>query len=152
VEDSLQETSPEPIRIATDVSVQMAFACENFSTDPMQRVTFHNVIEQLNAPAFPVQTALLYVVFGFQRNVPGFLVQCRVEIVPPTGEPVGAQVLQDLAFRPDQMVQRAIVGFQGTIWPQPGQYTVRFTSRGQSIASFVLPLIQVQAPQPPTQR
>ncbi len=78
----MQEGPMEPIRIATDVSVQMAFACENFSTDPMQRVTFHNIIEVMNAPQFPIQTSLLYVVFGFQRNVPGFLVQCKVEIVP----------------------------------------------------------------------
>ncbi len=145
----MQEGGLEPIRIATDVSVQMAFACENFSTDPMQRVTFHNIIEVMNAPQFPIQTSLLYVVFGFQRNVPGFLIQCKVEIVPPTGEPIASQVLQDLAFRPDQMVQRAIVGFQGTVWPGPGQYTVRFTSRGQSIASFVLPLVQVRPPTPP---
>ena len=149
----MQGAAPEPIRIASDVNVQMAFACENFSTDPMQRVTFHNIIEQLNAPQFPIQTGLVYVVFGFQRNVPGFLVQCNVEIVPPTGDPVASQTLQDLAFRPDQMGQRAIVGFQGTVWPTPGQYTVRFTSRAQTIASFVLSLVQVQppqqAPQPP---
>ena len=145
----MQGPEQESIRIATDVNVQMAFACENFSTDPMQRVTFHNVIEVMNAPAFPIQTSLIYVVFGFQRNVPGFLIQCKIEIIPPAGEPVASQSLQDLAFRPDQMVQRAIVGFQGTVWPIPGQYTVRFTSRGQSIASFFLPVVQVQPPAQP---
>jgi hypothetical protein len=148
----MQQSGPEPIRITTDANVQMAFACENFSTDPMQRVTFHNIVEQLNAPQFPIQTGLLYVVFGFQRSLPGFLVQCKVEIVPPTGEPIASQSLQDLAFRPDQMGQRAIVGFQGTVWPMPGQYTVRFASRDKTVASFVLTVAQVQPQAPPAAR
>jgi hypothetical protein len=146
----LQESSDggAPIRIATDVSVQMAFACENFSTDPLQRVTFHNIIEQLNSPVFPIATPFIYVVFGFQRTVPGFLVQCKLEVVPPEGDPIVAQSLQDMAFRPDQMTQRAIVGFQGLVWPNPGEYNVRFSSRGQTIASFYVRAVQVQS-QPP---
>jgi hypothetical protein len=113
----------------------------------MQRVTFHNVVEQLNAPQFPVQTPMLYTIFGFQRTVPGFLLQNRVEIVPPIGPPLAAQSLADLAFRPDQLTQRAILGFAGIIWPQAGEYTVRFTSRGSTIASFILRLSLVP-PQP----
>jgi hypothetical protein len=134
------------IRIANDVSVQMAFACENFSTDPLQRVTFHNIIEQLNSQVFPTATPFIYVVFGFQRTVPGFLVQCKVEVLPPQGDPIVAQALQDMAFRPDQMTQRAIMGFQGLVWPHPGEYTVRFSSRGLTIASFVVRAVQVHPP------
>lgn len=136
----------EPVRIASDVSITMAFACENFSTDPMQRQTYHNVIDQLNALAFPVQTQQLYVVFAFQRTIPGFLVQCVVDILPPAGEPIRAQPVQDLAFRPDQMLQRNIVAFFGMTWPTPGEYTVRFTSRGNVVASFIIRLVQVQPP------
>lgn len=145
----MESKAGEPIRIASDVSVQLAFACENISTDPMHRVTFHNLIEQLNAPSFPVQTPMLYMVFGFQRMLPGFLLQNRVEILPATGEPVASQALADLAFRPDQMNQRAIMGFSGIVWPAAGEYTVRFTSRGATIASFVLRLAHVPAT-PPT--
>jgi hypothetical protein len=143
----LEAGEPMQIRIANDVTVQMAFACDNFSTDPFQRVTFHNVVEQLNSPVFPATTGLLFVVFGFQRSVPGFLMQCRVEIVPPQGDPIAMQALQDMAFRPDQMSQRAIVAFQGVTWPAPGDYTVRFTARGQTIASFGVRIALVQ-PQP----
>jgi hypothetical protein len=142
----MQQGDSGTIRIANDVSVQMAFACENFSTDPLQRVTFHNIIEQLNSPVFPTATPFIYVVFGFQRTVPGFLVQCKVEVLPPQGDPIVAQTLQDMAFRPDQMTQRAIMGFQGLVWPLPGEYTVRFSSRGQTIASFFVRAVQVQPP------
>jgi hypothetical protein len=144
----VEQSANDPIRIASDVVIQMAFACENISTDPLHRVTFHNLVEQLNAPQFPVQTPMLYAVFGFQRTVPGFLLQNRVEITPPVGDSVAAQSLGDLAFRPDQINQRAILGFQGIVWPEAGEYTVRFTSRGATIASFVLRLALV-APQRP---
>jgi hypothetical protein len=140
------------IRIADDVTVQMAFACDDFSTDPFQRITFHNVAEQLNSTVFPANTPMLFAVFGFQRSMPGFLMQCRVEIVPSEGEPIAAQTLQDMAFRPDQMTQRAIVGFGGVNWPKPGTYTIRFTSRGMTIAAFTIRLNHIPPPmlqQPP---
>lgn len=124
----------------------MAFACENVSTDPFQRITLHNIMDQLNSSEFPTTTPMLFAVFGFQRVIPGFLVQCRVEVVPEAGDPIAAQTLQDMAFRPDQMTQRAVVGFQGVIWPKAGEYTVRFTSRGVKIASFLLRVVQIQPP------
>lgn len=136
-------------RIPSDLSVQMAFACENFSTDPLQRITFHNVVEQFNAPTFPTTTAFLYCVFAFQRTVPGFLVQCKLELLPPSGQPMISQLLQDMAFRPDQMTQKAIIGYQGIMWPGPGEYTFRFSSRGITVASFLLRLVQVQQPGQP---
>jgi hypothetical protein len=138
-------------RIADDVTVQMAFACDGFSTDPFQRVTFHNIAERINSPVFPAATGMLFVVFGFQRSVPGFLMQCRVEILPPQGEPIAAQAIADMAFRPDQMSQRAVVGFGGVTWPQSGAYTVRFTSRGKTIASFTIELVEVQPAAPQQQ-
>jgi hypothetical protein len=131
----------------------MAFACDDFSTDPFQRVTFHNIAEQLNAPVFPATTGMLFIVFGFQRSMPGFLMQCRVEILPEQGDPIAAQALADIAFRPDQMAHRAVVGFAGVTWPKAGNYTVRFVSRGQTVASFTLRVAQMVPPtsqmQPP---
>jgi len=138
------------IRVADDVTVQMAFACDNFSTDPFGRVTFHNIAEQLTSPVFPVTTGMLFVVFGFQRSLPGFLMQCRVEILPEQGEPIAAQAIADIAFRPDQMSQRAVVGFGGVTWPGPGVYTVRFTSRGRTLAAFTIRLTQAQQQPPPS--
>ncbi len=94
---------------------------------------------------------MLFVVFGFQRAVPGFLMQCRVEILPSQGDPIAAQAIADMAFRPDQMSQRAVVGFGGLTWPNPGPYTVRFTSRTKTIASFTIELAIVQQPPPSAQ-
>ncbi len=142
---------PVEFRIANDVTVQMAFACDDFSTDPFQRVTFHNVAERINSPIFPATTGMVFVVFGFQRSMPGFLMQCRVEILPSQGEPIATQAIADMAFRPDQMSQRAVVGFGGITWPNPGPYMVRFTSRGKTIASFTLELAAMQPPPPSAQ-
>lgn len=144
----MESEDSNQIRIAADdLTVQMAFACDDFSTDPFQRVTFHNIAEQLNSPVFPATTGMLFAVFGFQRTMPGFLMQCRVDILPPEGEPIAAQALKDIAFRPDQMSQRAVVGFGGVTWPKPGTYTVRFTSRGNTIAAFTIRLTQIAPPQ-----
>jgi hypothetical protein len=142
---------PAEFRIANDVTVQMAFACDDFSTDPFQRVTFHNVAERINSTIFPATTGMLFVVFGFQRSMPGFLMQCRVEILPSQGDPIASQAIADMAFRPDQMSQRAVVGFGGVTWPTAGLYTVRFTSRGKTIASFTIELAAVQPPPPSSQ-
>lgn len=139
------------IRVADDVTVQMAFACENFSTDPFGRVTFHSISEQINSPVFPMTTGMLFVVFGFHRAMPGFLMQCRIEILPEAGEPIAAQAIADIAFRPDQMTQRAVVGFGGITWPKPGTYTVRFTSRGRTLCAFSMNLVQVKPQNPPYQ-
>lgn len=142
----MQPSEASPIRIASDVTIQMAFACENFSTDPFQRVTFHNIVDQLTSNVFPATTGMLFVVFSFQRDMAGFLMQCRVEILPESGDPIAAQNISDIAFKPDQVSQRAIVGFGAVTWPKPGMYTVRFTSRGETVASFRLRLAQVAPP------
>lgn len=136
--------SGEPIVIADDVSVTMAFACENFSQDPQQRLYFHTVVDQLNALTFPIVTPSLIVVFSFQRSLPGFLMQCVVDIVPNNGDPVASQPLNDVVFKPDQPNSRQIVILAGITWPRPGNYVVRFRSRGKTLASFVLPVVQVQ--------
>lgn len=124
----------------------MAFACANISQDLQQRLFIHEIIDQLNAVAFPVLTPSLYVIFSFQRNLPGFLLDCVVDVVPESGDPVASQTLQDVVFRPAQPNNRQIIGFSGITWPKPGNYVVRFRSRGNTIASFVLPLILVQPP------
>lgn len=139
---------PESIRVGTNVSVVMAFACENISTDPAGRVTFHSVIDGLTAVNFPASTAGFWVVFGFVRSVSGFLMKCRVEILPPAGSPLVSQPIADIAFRPDQLAQRAICGFPGIAWPAPGEYQVRFLSMDRTIASFPLRIAQAQLAAP----
>jgi hypothetical protein len=136
----------DPVVLPDTVSVTMALACENFSQDPQQRIYLHTVIDQLNAVAFPVTTNAFFVIFAFQRKSPGFLMQCKIDIVPENGEPVASQVLKDVVFSPDSPTSRQIVGFAGVTWPKPGNYVVRFLSRGKVIASFVLPLAQIKLP------
>jgi hypothetical protein len=138
----------EPIVIAEDVTVTMAVACENISQDPQQRLYLHTIMDQLNALAFPVTTPSFFVVFSFQRKLPGFLMQCVVDIVPESGDPVASQPLSDIVFRPDQPNSRQIIGLAGVTWPKPGNYIVRFRSRGNTIASFILPVVQIQLPGP----
>ncbi len=135
------EGTPE-VRIASQISIQMAFACENISTDPQGRMSFQNVIDGLTALNFPAATSSFCAVFGFIRSTPGFLMQCRVEVLPPVGDPIISQAIQDMAFRPDQGAQRAIVQMPGITWPTPGTYTVRFTSRGETICQFPVRLDQ----------
>lgn len=142
----MEEITPEPIRVATGVAVQMAFACENISTDPAGRLSFQNVIDQLNAVTFPAATPSFFAIFSFMRSTPGFLMQCRVEIVPPVGDPIVSQALQEMAFHSDSLIARAICGLPGIMWPTPGEYIIRFTSMGSPIVAFPLKVNQIQLP------
>jgi hypothetical protein len=137
------------ITIATDVDVKMAFACEDVSTDPFGRMSFHILVEQINSIVFPAQTPILFVVFSFVRKLPGFLMNCAVDIVPPSGDPVASQKVQDVAFRPDQLGQRVVVAFTGLSWPRAADYTVRFMTREQCVSSFALRLTQIAPPAAP---
>jgi len=146
----LSEGPQEPVRIGAGATVQMAFACENISTDPVGRLSFQNVIDQLNATQFPAGTPSFFAVFGFISTTAQHLVQCRVEVMPQRGsQPIAAQQLQDIPFTPDRPGHRSICGFPGIAWPEPGEYVVRFTTRGQTIASFPIRVVQVQLPTPP---
>lgn len=136
----------EPIEIASNVAVTMAFACENFTTDPMGRISFNNIIDALTAATFPASTQSFFTVFGLSRKTPGFLLQCKVEVLPPTGTPLVAQVLQDLSFTSDKPGNRVVSGFPGITWPSPGEFTVKFTSRNNAIASFPIRVLQAQLP------
>jgi hypothetical protein len=142
----LPEDTPNQAQFLNDVSVQMAFACEGINTDPVGRVSFQSVTDQLNAPNFPATTPTFWVVFGFVRSLPGFLMQCKIEIVPPVGDPIVTQSVQDMAFTPKQVYARAIFGYQGVVWPIAGTYSIRFTSMGKTIASFPISVTQVPLP------
>jgi hypothetical protein len=119
-------------------TIQMAFACENISTDPAGRVSFQNVIDTLNASSFPATTPGFFVVFGFISQTAGFLMRPRVQIIRPNNEMLLEAPFQDMAFRPDVPIARAILGFPGISWPEPGPYIVTFSANNVVLASFTV--------------
>lgn len=119
--------------------IQMAFACEGVSNDMFQRVSFNNVIDQLNAVSFPVTTPQLFVVFGFEASIPGILSDVNVIIESPSGgDPVIKARLNDVPLTPDRPYARLVSGFGGIVWPAPGRYPVKLTCGKRVLASFTL--------------
>ena len=131
---------PEVVLLAP--TVQMAFACENISTDPGGRVTFVNVVDALYAATFPASTASFFAIFGFVSQRAGFLMKPKIEIVGEAGT-VATAVLQDMTFKPDAPVARAIVGFPGITWPVAGNYVVKFFANNEVRASFSITVMPV---------
>jgi hypothetical protein len=117
-------------------TTQMAFACENISTDFAGRMSFQNVIDTLSAATFPAQTPGFFVVFGFASQTAGFLINPRMEIIGPDNAKLVEAKSQDLPFRPDVPIARAIFGFPGISWPIPGTYNHKISSE-RWLLSFV---------------
>lgn len=131
-------------------AIQMAFACENISTDPYGRITFVNLVDQLQAPAFPTVTPQLFLVFSFIAQLPGFLVRARIVIEDDGQNRVAESILKDMAFTADVPIARAVVGLQGLQWPHAGRYVVKFLANGDRvIATFPLTLAVAQLPGQP---
>ena len=139
---------PATLSDISQPKIQMAFACDGVSQDMFQRVTFSNVIDDLNAPRFPIQTAQLFIIFGFEANIPQIISRVKVSIEAPGGQKLAEQALQDMAFTTDRYRHRLISGFVGLIWPAEGRYTCKATSGDRVLASFTITLRQI--PTPPT--
>jgi hypothetical protein len=127
-------------------TIQMAFACENISTDPTGRLTFVNVVDGLFAPIFPASTASLFAIFGFVSQTAGFLLKPKIEVTAEDGTVVASAVLQDMAFKPDAPVARAIVGFPGITWPAGGNYMFKFFANNVVRASFSVKISPIPTP------
>lgn len=133
-------------------TVQMAFACEGVAQDPFGKMTFQNVVDQLSAPNFPATTQQIFLVFGLMAKVPGIRSGCSWEIRSPENERIIGNNLADVAFTPDKMGARFVVGVQGLTWPRPGTYVVRLLAREDVLASFQITLTQIQPGTMLTQR
>lgn len=128
-------------------TIQMAFACENISTDPAGRISFQNVIDSLAANSFPATTGQFFAIFGFLSQLAGFLIKPSVEIADENGKTIVQGNLQDMAFTPGVPIARAILGFPGITWPYAGKYLVKFTANNVVQASFPI-IVQDSSPQP----
>ena len=132
-----------------ETTATLAVACQNISTDPGGRLTLHELTDNLAALQFPVQTARLYAAFGFVRSEPGILIANRVEVANDAGHVLGAYDFPDVVFPADQPFQRVVAALTGVIWPAPGTYLIRFSSRGVVPASFPVLALQVVMPNMP---
>lgn len=132
---------------ALRLSVQMAFACENVTSDPGLPVSFHNVMDGIGAPDFPATTGRWFAVFCFSSPVEQTVGNCRVVIEDEGGEAIAQTRLKDLNFTADSQTSRNVVGFQGLAWPYPGRYSIKFiANRDDVLATF--PILVQHAPSP----
>lgn len=132
-------------RDVTLPQIQMAFACENMTQDPFQRVSFSNVIDQLNAPVLPATIPQIYIVFGFEAHMPGIFSRIHLTMTAPGKTKVIDQGLQDMAFTTDRYLARVISGFGGLTLSEFGRYMIRLTTGERQLGSFTINLRQAAA-------
>jgi hypothetical protein len=99
---------------------QMAFACENVTSEPGGPVTFQNVMDGVAAEDFPAPTGRWFAIFCFFSEGPQSITNCRVVIESAKGELLAQQALKDVTFSPENPISRNVVSFQGLSWPYPG--------------------------------
>ena len=132
---------------AVQPSVQMAFACENVSSDSGGPVSFQNVMDGIAAADFPAPTGRWFAIFCFFSQVEKTIKNCRVGIADERGEVIAQTGLKDLTFTPKSQIARNAVAFQGFAWPYPGRYLIKFiANRDDVLASF--PMWVQHAPSP----
>jgi hypothetical protein len=128
-------------------SVQMAFACENVTSDPGGPVSFQNVMDGIAAPDFPATTGRWFAIFCFFSAVEQTVANCRVEVADDGGEVIAQTRLKDLNFTGASPTSRNVVAFQGLTWPYPGRYFIKFiANRDDVLAAF--PMLVQLAPSP----
>jgi|GEM_PF-2297806 len=132
---------------AVQLSVQMAFACENVSSDSGGPVTFQNVMDGIAAADFPAPTGRWFAIFCFFSQVEKTVKNCRVAIADQRGEVIAQTGLKDMRFTPESQIARNAVAFHGFAWPHPGLYFIKFiANRDDVLASF--PMWVQHAPSP----
>ena len=129
-------------------TVQMAFACENVSSEGGGPVSFQNVMDGIGAVDFPAPSGRWCAIFCFYSDVAGTIGNARVVITADGGDVIAQTAVKDMSFTRDNPVSRNVVRFQGLSWPYPGRYLVRFIARKDDVlASF--PMWVQHAPDAP---
>ena len=129
----------------------MAFACERATSDPGEPITFHHVLDGIEAEDFPAPTGRWFGVFCFYSPDPGAMEigNCRVVIEHESGELVAQTKVKNLSFAPDHPISRNMVGFAGFAWPYPGLYRVNFVAeRDTVLATFPMVVQHAASSQP----
>ncbi|MBV8602484.1 MAG: hypothetical protein JO359_13050 [Candidatus Eremiobacteraeota bacterium] len=131
----------------TTPNVMMAFACESASSEPGEPISFHHVLDGIEAAEFPAPTGRWFGVFCFYSPEEKAISNCRVVIEHESGEIVAQTKVKDLTFAADRPISRNMVGFAGFSWPYPGIYHVNFVAeRSTVLATF--PMVVQTAAQP----
>ncbi len=129
------------------VHVQMAFACEDVTSESGGPVTFKNVMDGIVASDFPAPTGRWFAIFCFFSVEAQHFANCRVVVEHENGESVAEKTLRDLDFTPHNPISRNVVSFQGLQWPYPGGYVVKCMADGDNILAY-FPIWVQHAPAP----
>jgi hypothetical protein len=116
---------------------QMAFACENVTSEPGGPVTFQNVMDGVAAEDFPAPTGRWFAIFCFFSEGPQSITNCRVVIESAKGELLAQQALKDVTFSPENPISRNVVSFQGLSWPYPGGYLIKFMGNRDDVIAYI---------------
>jgi hypothetical protein len=119
------------------LQVQMAFACEDVTSDSGGPVTFKNVMDGVVASDFPAPTGRWFAIFCFFSETAQRVANCRVVIEYEKGELIAQKAVKDLEFNPQRPISRNVISFAGLMWPYPGGYLVKFmANRNDTLAYF----------------
>ncbi len=118
------------------LQVQMAFACEDVTSEAGGPVTFKNVMDGVVASDFPAPTGRWFAIFCFFSLEAQHLANCRVVIEHGKGELVAEKALKDVDFTPNNPISRNVLSFQGLQWPYPGGYLVKFLANGDDVIAY----------------
>jgi hypothetical protein len=129
-------------------NVQMAFACENVSSEAGGPVSFQNVMDGIAADEFPAPSGRWCAIFCFFSDVAGKVGNCRVVIDDERGEILAQTSVKDMTFTAGDQMSRNVVRFQGLAWPYPGRYFVKFIANKNDVLAF-FPMWVQPAPEPP---
>ena len=141
---------PEAASNLVRPSVQMAFACENVSSEGGGPVSFQNVMDGIGAVDFPAPSGRWCAIFCFFSDVAGTAGNCRVMIEADGGDVIAQTAVKDIVFTRDNPVSRNVVRFQGLAWPYPGRYLVKFIARKDEVMAW-FPMWVQHAPDTPAQ-
>jgi hypothetical protein len=118
------------------LQVQMAFACENVTSEAGGPVTFQNIMDGIAAHDFPAPTGRWFAIFCFFSEGVTGVPNCRVVIEDQTGGIIAQQKLKDMTFTPENPISRNVVSFHGLSWPYPGGYLVKFIANKDDVLAY----------------
>lgn len=131
------EKPPEAHVASLDsLRTQMAFACENVSSERGGPVTIQNIMDGIAADDFPAPTGRWFAIFCFFSEGPQTVANCRVVVEDQKGELIAQQALKDMTFTPENPIARNVVRFHGLSWPYPGGYLIKFLANRDDVLAY----------------